>query len=84
MAVNLPAWPLFTLAFHKSPSKLKITVCPSGVRQGFERKNASLSCADNKTESIKNWRVINIDLIAIGFGCEYTAIPIYCNTVYGK
>jgi len=38
MAVNLVAWPLFTFALHRSPSKLKMTVCPSGVKQGFDRK----------------------------------------------
>jgi hypothetical protein len=72
------------LAFHKSPSKLNITVCPSGVRHGLERKYASLSCADNKAENIKKRAVKKNDRIAIGLGREYTAIPFYCNTVYGK
>jgi len=81
MAVNLLAWPLFTLAFHRSPSKLKITVCPSGVKQGFDRKYALLSC-DVAEKEIKIRRVTKIALIAIGFSCEYTAKLNYWNTVY--
>jgi hypothetical protein len=39
------AAPSFTDAFHKSPSKLKITICPSGVSDGLDRKNGSAICA---------------------------------------
>src|SRR6187549_2475252 len=38
MAVSRDASPSFTFAFQRSPSKLKITVCPSGVKLGLERK----------------------------------------------
>src|SRR4029079_4040704 len=38
MAVRRVAWPSFTLAFQRSPSNEKITVWPSGVKQGFDKK----------------------------------------------
>src|SRR6478672_6869402 len=40
MAVSREALPSLREAFQRSPSKLKITDCPSGVREGFDKKYA--------------------------------------------
>src|SRR5688572_20220895 len=51
MAVRRVALPSFTFAFQRSPSKAKMTVCPSGVSVGFDKKCALL--CENKSTAAK-------------------------------
>src|SRR5574338_567462 len=71
------------LAFHRSPSKLKITVCPSGVKHGLDKKKASL-CAGEKNQSNCITARKIIFLITVTFKIEITIECVCMNTANKK
>src|SRR5687768_5513181 len=81
MAVRRVALPSFTFAFQRSPSKAKMTVCPSGVSVGFDKKCALL--CENKSMAAK----ISIDkserrFIADSLVAKTTKLYYFSNATY--